>query len=90
MYENFTILKEGGIKMKRIDIVRLERALVRYEEIVEFFSKIEDSIWESGKTDSFSTGESVLQQVKRMRDAAINEKKYLAGKINAYKELFCK
>lgn len=76
--------------MKRIDIVRLERALVRYEEIVEFFSKIEDSIWESGKTDSFSTGESVLQQVKRMRAAAINEKEYLAGKINAYKELFCK
>lgn len=90
MYEGFTILKEGGIKMKRIDIVRLERALVRYEEIVEFFSKIEDSIWENGKTDSFSTGESVLQQVKRMRAAAINEKEYLAGKINAYKELFCK
>ena len=73
--------------MKRIDIVRLERALVRYEEIVEFFSKIEDSIWENG-TERFPTGESTLTQVKQMARSAIEEKEYLAGKINAYKDLF--
>lgn len=59
-----------------------------------FHAEIEDDkviIKKGDKSAAWSDeDEENLQQVKRMRAAAINEKEYLAGKINAYKELFCK
>lgn len=75
--------------MKKTDIKRLEKALEHYDKVVQLLVQAEESIWKNG-TDRFPTGESTLTQVKQMARSAIEEKEYLAGKINAYKELFVK
>lgn len=75
--------------MKKTDLKRLEKALEHYDKVVQLLVQAEESIWKNG-TERFSTGESTLTQVKQMARSAIEEKEYLAGKINAYKELYFK
>lgn len=73
--------------MKKTDIKRLEKALDHYDKVVQLLVQTGESIWKNG-TERFPTGESTLTQVNQMAKSAIEEKVYLAGKINAYKELF--
>jgi len=73
--------------MKQTDIKRLEKAVELYKKIEAVLDKACDSI-ESQPTEYFFRGEQTTSRlVKEMYEAAIRERKYIEGKINAFKEL---
>ena len=73
--------------MKQADIKRLEKAVELYKKIEAVLEKACDSI-EMQPTEYFYRGEQTTYHlVKEMYHTAIRERKYIEGKVNAFKEL---
>lgn len=73
--------------MKQTDIKRLEKAVELYKKIEAVLEKACDSI-EMQPTEYFYRGEQTTYHlVKEMYHTAIMERKYIEGKVNAFKEL---
>ena len=73
--------------MKQTDIKRLEKAAELYRKIEAVLDKACDSI-ESQPTEYFYGGEQTTYRlVKEMYESAIRERRYIEGKVNAFKEL---
>lgn len=77
--------------MKSEDIKRLEKAVKKYKEIEELLSLTYDSTEDHGDNFTFAgtcqTTVSVCSLIRDMYVAAVENRKYIDGKIKAFKEL---
>ena len=76
--------------MKSCDIKRLEKAVKKYKEIEELLSLAYDSTDNHGDKFTFlgicQTTVNVCSLIRDMYVAAVENRKYIEGKINAFKD----
>ena len=73
--------------MKQADIKRLEKAVELYKKIEVVLDKACDSIDNQPREYFYRGEQTTYHLVKEMFHTAISERKYIEGKINAFKEL---
>lgn len=73
--------------MKAKDIKRLEKAAVYYGKILDLLDAACESVLDDELTGRFKNGKTIHQEVLEMYHGALNERKWLMGKIHAFKEL---
>lgn len=73
--------------MKNVDIKRLESAAKHYRQIESLLGAAYDSIDNQPKEWFFESGITTLQLVKDMLHEAVSSRRYIEGKIRAFKDL---
>jgi len=73
--------------MKQVDIKRLEKVVELYKKIEGILDKATDSL-DAQPTEYFFGGDTTTYRlVKDMYSDAIQQRKYIEGKIRAFREL---
>lgn len=72
--------------MKQTDINRLEKVVGLYKKIEAVLDKACDSIDNQPREHFYRGEQTTYHLVKEMYETAIRERKYIEGKINAFKE----
>lgn len=73
--------------MNKTDIKRLEKVAELYKKIEEVLDKATDSIYNQPREYFYRGEQTTYYLVNEMYETAIKERKYIEGKIRAFKEL---